>query len=136
MNTEVLKEPRGFMRCLECFFAMVAFATCANYGSYTEYRVECTNSSLSQNVRHDFSYPFRLDHSTPVNITCGGDKSFAMYPPGDFKSDAEFFVFTGVVAFLGSILSLVVYVFFSGLYTDDQKKSPFYVSFNLHPLKK
>ena len=52
-----------------------------------------------------------------------------MRQPGDFKSDAEFFVFTGVVAFLGSMASIVVYVFFSGLYSDDQKKFPLYVRF-------
>ena len=52
-----------------------------------------------------------------------------MRQPGDFKSDAEFFVFTGVVAFLGSMASIVIYVFFSGLYSDDQKKFPLYVRF-------
>ena len=52
--------------------------------------------------------------------------------PGDFKSDAEFFVFTGVVAFLASIGSIVVYVFFSGLYMGEEKKFPFYVSRPFH----
>ena len=51
-----------------------------------------------------------------------------MYPPGDFKSDSEFFVFTGVVAFLGSGALVALYVFFSKLYMDEQKKAPFYVS--------
>jgi len=132
MNTEVLKEPRGFMRILQCFFAMVAFATCANYTATNGYKVQCTSGkTVSQN--NTFYYPFRLDHDAkPLTIDCNADgsKQFKtdgiVRQPGDFKSDAEFFVFTGVVAFLGSMASIVVYVFFSGLYSDDQKKFPLY----------
>lgn len=131
MNTDVLKEPRGFMRILQCFFAMVAFATCANYSVTTSWQIICKNNTtvtppaLQQNT---FNYPFRLDHIQPVDATCDGTKphTITLRQPGDFKSDAEFFVFTGVVAFLGSMASIVVYVFFSGLYLDDQKKFPFY----------
>lgn len=129
MNTEVLKQPLGFMRCLQCFFAMVAFASCANYSSYTEYRVECKNDALTKTIKHQFSYPFRLDHNTPaVEVYCNANKTDmkTMYPPGDFKSDSEFFVFTGVVAFLGSAALVALYVFFSRLYMDEQKKAPLY----------
>ena len=34
-----------------------------------------------------------------VTITCDG-KSFTQGPPGDFASDSQFFVFTGVISFL------------------------------------
>jgi len=129
MNTEVLKQPLGFMRCIQCFFAMVAFATCANYSSYTEYKVNCVNEALSKTMKHVFAYPFRLDHNTPsLEVHCNANKTdiVHMYPPGDFKSDSEFFVFTGVVAFLGSGALVALYVFFSKLYMDEQKKAPFY----------
>jgi len=39
MNTEVLKEPRGFIRCLQWLFAIVAFAACANFGTTMHYKV-------------------------------------------------------------------------------------------------
>jgi len=44
--------------------------------------------------------------------------------PGNFSSDAEFFVFTGVFAWLYCFLSLAVYVFFNHLYIDQQKNYP------------
>ena len=58
MNTEVLKEPRGFMRILQCFFAMVAFATCANYTATNGYKVQCT-SGKTVSLNNTFYYPFR-----------------------------------------------------------------------------
>ena len=70
----------------------------------------------------------RLDHDSPQNVTCGSLKSYLMYPPGDFSSDAQFFVFTGVVSFLGTMASLVVYVFFSEMYLSEQKRAPMFVS--------
>ena len=51
-----------------------------------------------------------------------------MYLPGDFSSDAQFFVFVGVISFLGTMVSLAVYVFFSDLYMSEQKKAPMVVS--------
>ena len=48
--------------------------------------------------------------------------------PGDFSSDAQFFVFTGVIAWLGATACLVIYVFFSQKYLDDDKKAPLIVS--------
>lgn len=129
MNTEVLKEPRGFMRVLECFFAMVAFATCANYTVHNEFTLKCVNSTLTKSFKNDFYYPFRLDHTDIDPLTCipnDADHTVKIHQPGDYKSDAEFFVFTGVVAFLGSGASIVLYVFFSRLYMDEQKKVPLY----------
>ena len=64
-----------------------------------------------------------------VNVTCGGQNPFYMYPAGDFSSDAQFFVFTGVISFLGTMGSLVVYVFFAEMYLSEQKRAPMFVSF-------
>ncbi len=55
-----------------------------------------------------------------------------MGPPGDFSSDAHFFVFTCVVAFLSAMALLVVYVFMSAMYEAQDKKPPLYVSPHLH----
>jgi len=51
-------------------------------------------------------------------------KKIANNHPGDFSSDAQFFVFTGVIAWLGATACLVIYVFFSQRYLDDDKKAP------------
>lgn len=51
-----------------------------------------------------------------------------MSPPGDYTSDAQFFVFTGVVSFLATMILLVVYVFFSPAYESADKKAPMIVS--------
>ncbi len=62
-----------------------------------------------------------------IEFTCGGEKN-ASSPPGDFASDAQFFVFTGVVSFLATMAILVVYVFFAPIYESENKRPPLYVS--------
>ena len=46
------------MRILQCFFAMVAFATCANYTATNGYKVQCT-SGKTVSLNNTFYYPFR-----------------------------------------------------------------------------
>jgi len=122
MDTRVLKEPRGFMRCIEWFFAIIAFACCCDFSSYVQYTVECTNGTV-QHIKNEFYYPFQLDHVPGKNVTCG-PTTRNMYLPGDFSSDAQFFVFTGVIAFLGTMAVLAVYVFFSEMYFSESKRGP------------
>ena len=60
MNTRVFKEPRGFMRCVQWFFAIVAFGCCCDFSTHVDYTVECTSpANSSQKVTHVFSYPFQ-----------------------------------------------------------------------------
>jgi len=136
-----LKEPRGFLRMIQWFIAMLAFATCCNFSVKFGFEIHCknhtastTNSSIRPgpfNFNISASYPFRLDHEKPHeyhvkmcdtlkpdNIT----KQFTV--PGDFSSDAQFFVFIGVIVWLYSMASLILYVFYSNLYTDEQKSFP------------
>jgi len=122
MDTRVLKEPRGFMRCIEWLFAIIAFSLCCDFGTYVEYTVDCKDAG-SKHYKHSLSYPFKLDHEPAINASCKTQK-FQMYLPGDFSSDAQFFVFVGVISFLGTMVSLAVYVFFSDLYMSEQKKAP------------
>ena len=57
------------------------------------------------------------------------NRTKAQNQPGDFQSDAQFFVFTGVIAWLGATAWLVIYVFFSQKYLEDaEKKVPMIVS--------
>jgi len=133
MDTEVLKEPRGFIRCLQWLFALVAFATCANFSTNCGYTVTCKDTTLKPiRVDHPMYYPFKLDSVEPkitnpngnTDVSACFDKDKAKNQPGDFSSDAQFFVFTGVVAWLGATGSLIIYVFFSQKYLDDDKKVP------------
>jgi len=124
MNTRVFKEPRGFMRCVQWFFAIVAFACCCDFSTYVEYTVECNKEPTTvQHVKHEFSYPFQLDHVPPETVNCS-TTSKSMQLPGDFSSDAQFFVFTGVLSFLATMGILVVYVFFSEMYFSESKMAP------------
>ena len=60
MDTEVLKEPRGFIRCLQWLFALVAFATCANFSTSCGYTVTCKDTGLDKIVvDHPIYYPFK-----------------------------------------------------------------------------
>lgn len=134
MDTEVLKEPRGFIRCIEWLFAMIAFATCANFSTECAYDITCKPSTGLGTVKvsHQVYYPFKLDHIEPditppppgTNFSACFDVGKAKNHPGDFSSDAQFFVFTGVIAWLGATACLVIYVFFSQRYLDDDKKAP------------
>ena len=61
MDTEVLKEPRGFIRCIEWLFAMIAFATCANFSTECAYEITCKPSTGLGTVKvsHQIYYPFK-----------------------------------------------------------------------------
>lgn len=129
MDTAVLKEPRGFIRCLEWLFAVIAFATCAHFSTKAVYAVECQGKGNTTTlVEHVISYPFKLDETkaklnqTP---TCFNPDDVEQFP-GDAKSDAVFFVFTGVIAWLGATACLVIYIFFSQKYLDESKKGPMF----------
>ena len=71
---------------------------------------------------------FRLDHDKAVNVTCLTNDTRWEQMAGDFSSDAQFFVFTGVLSFLGTMACLVVYLFFPEMYFSENKKAPMFVS--------
>lgn len=133
-QAEVLKQPRGLLRCFQWFFAMLAFATCAGYSSHLVFQIECKNPvSKPYQVETTFSYPFQLDHIPMQNHTiqnCDKDNNtslnFSVSFPGDFSSDAKFFVFVGVVCWLYTMISLAVYTLLSDMYEDQQRNLPLY----------
>jgi len=129
---------------IQWFIAMLAFATCCNFSIKFGFEIHCknqtnNNTTNNTNIRPgpfyfniSASYPFRLDHEKPLQYDlkmCDPDKPanstkqhFTL--PGDFSSDAQFFVFIGVIVWLYSMASLILYVFYSNLYTDEQKNFP------------
>lgn len=60
MELRVLKEPRGFIRILEFFLAILAFACCVDFTTYMQYEVTCTHGDgVPKPYRHNATYPFK-----------------------------------------------------------------------------
>ena len=92
---------------------MVAFATCADFSTTTSFNISCVNTNANvtgTTVTTVAKYPFSLDHNVPQegrfgdNLPCGvskqPSKDMEITFPGNFSSDAEFFVFIGVISWL------------------------------------
>lgn len=117
---DVVKEPRGFIRVLQFVLSICGFATTTNFQSTFGFTVRCNNVTLPDvNVSKDFSYPFRLDHAQADVRACGNDYSFPYY--GDYSSDSQFFVMSGVLAMLYSIGSLIFYCLSNETYKADRR---------------
>jgi hypothetical protein len=108
-NTEVLKEPRGFIKFIEFILAICAFATTTAYYGSTDLTYRCEN--LNGTVEHleaRFSYPFNLKTWSPDKAVCDNHN---MSMRNDFTHPSQFYVFVGVMAFLYSLSALILYVF-------------------------
>ncbi|XP_061469955.1 synaptophysin isoform X1 [Rhineura floridana] len=117
----VFKEPLGFVKLLEWFFSIFAFATCGSYTGEFHLNVECSNKSGSDpDIRVDFAYPFRLHQVYFEAPTCKGNKD-KIFLIGDYSSSAEFFVTIAVFAFLYSLAAIVVYIFMQDKYRENNK---------------
>lgn len=136
LNLQPLKEPRGFIRVLQIFFAILAFSTTTGYDNQAEVTITCTpvngTSVFKKSAGYALKYPFTVKpdlefeimsaekacmqpetagHKTPVCTSldhCTVDKS----------TTAEFYVTTGVLAFLYSLAAVVVYVMLDHLYIN------------------
>lgn len=120
VNLTAFREPRGVMRILQFVFAICAFATISGYSG--EVMLTACEKPVTFSIK--FGYPFVLDSATPAEVTC---VSPAGSPPttvpvslvGDFSSDAQFFVASGVLAFLYCMGIVVVYGFYEEKYQSN-----------------
>jgi len=112
MNFAVFKEPRGVMRVLQFIFAICAFATTTGFASYVQLTLNCED--MPNVVKLEYSYPFRLDHVSHNSTYCNKSTTFRLI--GDFSSDAQFFVATGVLSLLYCIAIVLVYIVFDAMY--------------------
>lgn len=121
MNTRVVfKEPRGMIRWLQVFFAIIAFSTVVDFNTTVGVDIKCppiNGTSLNVTEVHPklvVTYPFDFTSQVVVN-ECSGT-------PYDYKHIAslngspQFFVMTGILSLMYASASLVVYMFFSSTY--------------------
>ena len=61
-DPEPLKEPRGFLRLIQWFIALIAFATCCDFSIKFGFKVDCkksTDITTPLYFNTPTSYPFR-----------------------------------------------------------------------------
>ncbi|XP_062842685.1 synaptoporin [Trichomycterus rosablanca] len=119
---QILKLPLGFIRLLECIFAIFAFATCGGYTGQLRVSVDCINKTDSNlSITIHFQYPFRLNQVSFAVPTCEGKQQEQLHLSGDFSSSAEFFITIAVFAFLYSLFATVVYIFYQNKYRENNR---------------
>lgn len=137
LNIQPLKEPRGFIRVLQCLFAILAFATTTSYDNRAEVEIKCTEIAGDKHVhsyssKYELEYPFNVaprlhfpisSKDIPCPPKTEEGKTFAPIPIAesetiDKSTTAEFYVTTGVLAFLYSLAAIFVYVFLDTLYLN------------------
>jgi len=106
------------------FITIFAFATVAGFVTHFQFTVNCevkTSIPKSRDVKGKFYYPFSgIDLYTDGQKICANEtKPVAQQDTLDmnYKSEAEYFVFTGVVSMLFVLVALVYYVLF-----EDREK--------------
>ncbi|CAH1965012.1 unnamed protein product [Acanthoscelides obtectus] len=108
LNLSVFQEPRGVMRIFHVVFSICAFSTITGYS--TQIIFNC----LSERSLYELSYPFDFLFERKFG-NCTLDVT------GNFSSDAKFFVTTGVLAMLYSIVIILVYIKFDEAYKRNPK---------------
>lgn len=120
-NFDAVKEPRGFIRCIELVLAIFAFATTTSPSSYTSIIVTCKDKS-NTTINIPFSYPYDLHSSASFNLpVCSNSTKNVEHPYGDFTSASQFYVCVGVLAFLYCIAILLFYTFKNDEYQKSEK---------------
>ncbi|CAF0721833.1 unnamed protein product [Brachionus calyciflorus] len=123
---EVLKEPLGFIKILQFFLALLAFATAVSGSSHVSFKRFCNSTSVASPVdiyEGSFDYPYNLNKAELKLISkqecqVKPDRNEITNESNNIVSSAQFFVFTGVTAFLYSIAFIIIYVFFRHKYNN------------------
>ncbi|XP_015927768.1 synaptophysin isoform X2 [Parasteatoda tepidariorum] len=119
LSVRVMKEPRGFIRVIQCIMAILAFSTTAGFSTSCEFSISCGDGKIVD-VNYTFGYPFEKSELL-VPDTCASNERLPLKLPFDYSTIAEFYVTTGVLAFLYTLGILVVYIFFHQSYSENSK---------------
>ena len=125
-NFVPLKEPRGFIRVIQFFMAILAFATTADYSQQASMKIVCIRHGVPttfSDVSYELSYPFEHEITFDIpfhRLNCeSGYTTVNPKPKIDKKSTAEFYVTTGVLSFLFALATAIFYVFMTDVYENS-----------------
>ncbi|GAB1597800.1 synaptoporin-like [Argonauta hians] len=118
-DLSILKEPRGILKPLQWILSIFAFATTCSVETKTSYSVKCQNQTYNQNYSIKLDYPFIINMYAKVPLCAESVKTESIYL--SVKSNCEFFVFIGVMAFLYCLAALVIYVYFDEVYRKNTR---------------
>ncbi|KAF0287326.1 Synaptophysin-like protein 2 [Amphibalanus amphitrite] len=123
LNLDAVKEPKGFMKVLQFFFAILAFATTTSFSTYFTFHASIKppcNDTGATVVRQEVSYPFRLDTVIQEKQLCTQPAVEGRFHfQTDTSSDAEFFVAIGVICMLYSMAALAGYTLYGERYSES-----------------
>lgn len=117
LNTNVFQEPRGVMRVIQFIFAICAFATTTGFTNDILLSY-CSPTEISK-VTIKFDYPFKLERIETPLTQCDSNGTVQFNLVGDFSSDAQFFVATGVLSMLYCMGIAVIYLMFDSSYQSN-----------------
>jgi hypothetical protein len=124
LNLDPLKEPRGFIRVIQLFLAILAFATTVDYREKQEVRIHCNESTSDPSmdiISYEVSYPFNTRYIFQIKkypTTCKTGEWKTVLFELDKESTAKFYVTTGVLSFMFSIFAIIVYIFMTETYEN------------------
>lgn len=133
INPLVMKEPRGMIRAIQIIFAILAFATTTSFDTTSTLQVTCpqptssksrtekAEAALSSKIVYPIEYPFKF-HDAEIFERYNCSRNIPMIQqkfPMDFSSSAQFFVATGVLAFLYAGAAVGLYLTKSTQYATN-----------------
>lgn len=117
-NMAVFKEPRGFIRVIQAIMAIFAFSTTSAFSTMVSFIIACNDDQHV--IPYRFGYPFSLrEIGLNVPLSCNETGEKVIYFPYVFSGSAEFFVATGVIAFLYTLVISVVYTIGQDTYQNN-----------------
>jgi len=109
LQFEVIKEPRGFIKIIQIFVAIFAFATCTGFRGRIELKQTCQNTK-SYTTGASFQYPFQRTLIIDYHDTATCTKLMPYQIPLDYKASMQYYVVIGVFCFLYCLGVLAYYI--------------------------
>merc|ERR550532_1408074 len=94
LNLEVVALPKGFLKIVQIFLCLIAFAVVAAFDDSFSFNVECGGKTVERTFK--FGYPFNLnDNGVMLPLCAGPDETTKelSVSNADQESSFKFFVF-------------------------------------------